>query len=295
MPSIMLEHKTQNGEKLQATFLPEKGMNLISFKKGDLEVIDQSTRSLFDERFAGLGALIGPHFHHRKTEVLPQIQDESLFPHIARVKAKGIQEPFSHGIARYAPWAAEATETRVKGRLTGKDLWNGVPLSSLEGQNFTMALEAHLGEKGLSLQLSVVSDTNSVVGIHYYYALSGGKGKVISTVQDKVRILGELKPIPADWNYDSQHKLEFDLRNEADFTFRPYPETLQGNILLETETYQLRTIYECPCGENCWQLYHPKDASYVCIEPISAQDPRHPNLTVSSLNIQIEILSTSTF
>jgi hypothetical protein len=100
MEQIILANKTSTGQNLQAIFLPEKGMNLISYKKDETEVIDQSTRNLFEERFAGLGALIGPHFHHRKTEVIPPIKDESLFPHIARLKAKGIQEPFSHGIDR---------------------------------------------------------------------------------------------------------------------------------------------------------------------------------------------------
>lgn len=290
MSLIILEHKNHQGELLQATFLPDKGMNLISFKKGDLEIIDQSTKNLFEERYAGLGALIGPHFHRRKPETIPPIQNEALFPHIARVKAKGVQEPFSHGIARYAPWKAEASASHVKAKITGKDLWNGIALSSLEGQNFQMELEAHLREEGLFLTLSVVSDTASLVGIHYYYALPKGKGRVISEVQNQVGIDGELKSIPSDWQFDSQQKLIFDLQKEADFTFHPYPNLLKGSILLETEEYQLRTRYECACSENCWQLYHPKEASFVCIEPISAQDPRHPNLSVSSLNIHLEIL-----
>jgi hypothetical protein len=290
MSAIVLEHQTIQGERLQATFLPDKGMNLISLKKGDLEVIDQTTQNLFEERYAGLGALIGPHFHHRKSEIIPTIKDEHLFPHIARIKAKGIQEPFSHGIARYAPWKAEATANRVKAQLTGKDLWNGIALSVLEGQNFNMSLEAHLQEQGLFLTLSIVSDTASLVGIHYYYALPEGKGRVISEIQNQVGMQGELQSIPTNWQFDSHHRLIFDLQQEADFTFRPFPNLLKGNILLETEKYQLRTRYDCASAENCWQLYHPKDASFVCIEPISSQDPRHPNLTVSSLNIHIEIL-----
>lgn len=290
MSQIELEHLAKDGERLRAVFLPDKGMNLISFKKGEIEVIDQSTLPLFDERYAGLGALIGPHFHHRKPEIIPKIKEESLFPHIARVKAKGIQEPFSHGIARYAPWTAEATQTCVKARLTGKDLWNGVPLSELEGQNFTMGLEAHLHEHGLTLNLSMVSDTDSLAGIHYYYVLPGGRGRVISDVQNQMRIQGELTPLPVSWDFDSQHRLVFDLKEEADITFRPYPDPLKGSILLETEAYCLRTTYDCACAENCWQLYHPKGASFVCIEPISAQDPRHPKLTVSSLSIRLEIM-----
>jgi hypothetical protein len=290
MPNITLKHKSEGAEEIQAVFLPEKGMNLISFKKGNLELIDQSTWSSFEERFAGLGALIGPHFYRRKPKVIPPTPNESLFPHIARVKAKGSQDPFSHGIARYAPWSAESSETKVRARLTGKDTWNGVPLAELEGQNFTMDFEAAVSEKGLDLSLAIVSDTDSVVGIHYYLSLPKGKGIVTSEVQDQVRINRELQPIPKEWNFDEQHRLRFDLDNEADYTFLPYPNKLSGSVLLETDEYALRTTYQSNCSENCWQLYHPKGASFVCIEPISAQDPLHPKLSVSSIQIQIELL-----
>lgn len=293
MQKIVLENQTAQGHRLQAVFLPEKGMNLISYKKNDIEVIDQSTWNIFEERYAGLGALIGPHFHRRPPEIVPKVKNEALFPHIARVKAKGVQDPFSHGIARYAPWKAEASQTSVKAVLTGKDEWNGVSLAELEGQNFKMQLSAELKENGLHLALSVVSDTASLVGIHYYYALPDGQGRVISQVQNQVIIDGKLQSIPSNWDFNDQHELKFNLDQEADFTFRPYPDPLAGKIVLETKGYRLHTYYSCICEENCWQLYHPKGASFVCMEPISSQDPRHPNLTVSAVNIQIEIISDS--
>lgn len=294
--TISLQALAPDGKLLEATFLPEMGMNMISYKKGDIEVIDQSTRSLFEERFAGLGALIGPHFHRRRTESLPKIKDENLFPHIARVKAKGVQDPFSHGIARYAPWKAEATETKVKAVLTGKDLWNGVPLAELEGQNFKMEFNAELRSEGLFLHLSVVSDTDSLVGIHYYYALPNGKGRVISQVQNLMRDPKRgLETIPKEWQFDSQHQMTFELDKDADFTFHPFPNPLEGVIVLETEQYSLKTTYQCACAENSWQLYHPAGSSFVCIEPVSSQDPRHPNLSVSALDIQLEIGRTNDF
>lgn len=288
---IILSSQTENGEKLQATFLPEKGMNLVSYKKGNIEVIDQSTLPLFEERFAGLGALIGPHFHRRKTETLPKIADESLFPHIARIKAKGVQDPFSHGIARYAPWQATATEHSVKASLSGKDTWNGVPLSALEGQNFKMNFHAELTPKGLILNFDVVSDTDSLVGIHYYYHLPQNTGKILAAVQSSFIDQGEKKPLPEDWSIDNQHVLTYDLTNEADFTFFPYPNPLLGKITLDTGAYQLVTTYSCQSQENSWQLYHPKGASFVCIEPISSQDTRHPNLSVSGIRIALEIIT----
>lgn len=289
MEKIILKNQAPDGTLLEAVFLPEKGMNMISFKKGDIEAIDQSTLPLFEERYAGLGALIGPHFHHRRTEVLPKIQDESLFPHIQKVKAKGIQEPFSHGIGRYAPWKAESTDHAVKAVLTGKDTWNGVSLADLEGQNFKMIYSADLQPDGLHIELSVVSDSDSVVGLHYYYYLPDGEGKVVSSVKDRFIAGGEIKNIPIDWEYDEQHQLIFPTNQFADYTFYPYPNPCKSEILLVTTSHSMKIAYESPSQENCWQLYHPENASFVCIEPISAQDPRHPNLTVSSLRVHLNI------
>lgn len=289
---IIITSETAKGEKLQATFLPEKGMNLISYKKDGLEVIDQSTLSIFEERFAGLGALIGPHFYRRRAEILPQIADESLFPHIARVKANGTADPFSHGIARYAPWQAISTLNSVKATLSGKDLWNGVPLSILEGQNFKMNFQAELTPQGLILNLNVVSDTDSVVGIHYYYHLPKNTGRVMAGVQPSYIDKGEKKPLPENWKMDSQRVLTFNLEGEADYTFFPSPHPRESKITLDTGVYQLITTYTCQSQENCWQLYHPKGASFVCIEPLSSQDPRHPNLSVSAIRIVLEIIAS---
>lgn len=286
---ITLKNQTPEGEPLEAVFLPESGMNMISYRKGGLEVIDQSTKALFEERFAGLGALIGPHFHRRKTDTLPVIPDESLFPHIARVKQKGVADPFSHGIGRYAPWKYEATNHRISGVLTGKDTWNGVALSALEGQNFKMTFSAELHPTGLEIALSVVSDKDSLVGIHYYYHLPKGTGKIISQVQNYYLENGEKKPFPSHWNFSEQHVLTFDLNEAADYTFHPFPHPREGKILLDAIDYRLLTTFSCISQENCWQLYHPQGASYACIEPISSQDPRHPNLTVSSIRIHLRI------
>lgn len=292
MNPIVLKNKTASGDILEAVFMPDNGMNMISFKLGDLEVIDQSTRNLFEERYAGLGALIGPHFHHRRREILPIIKDESLFPHIARVKSKGIEEPFSHGIGRYAPWQAKATDTKVSAVLTGKDTWNGVPLAALEGQNFKMTFDAEMTPVGLSLDLSVVSDADSLVGIHYYYYLPNKNGTVTSRVQKTMIDQKVLKPVPEHW-MDGQQTLKLSCDQSIDCTFFPFPDPLGGHILLDAGAHRLLTKYSCLCNENSWQLYHPAGSSFVCIEPISSQDPRHPNLTVSSLHIDLQILTSA--
>lgn len=290
--AVILHNEAHPSERLEATFLPDRGMNLVSFKKGGLEVIDQSTWPLFEERFAGLGALIGPHFHRRNPAILPKIPDESLFPHIARVKAKGTADPFSHGIARYAPWKAVASGSSVKATLTGKDEWNGVTLAALEGQNFKMNFNASLTSTSLEIDLDVVSDADSLVGIHYYFRLPQNSGRVVSPVQPFYIGPDGRQALPSTWNINDQRVLTYDLSQEADFTFYPFPNPREGNITLDAQEYRLNVSYTCPSQENCWQLYHPKGASFACIEPLSSQDPRHPNLTASSIHISLKIYQT---
>ncbi len=264
---ITLKSETEAGVPLEATFDPEHGMNMVSYKKGNIEAMDQSTRAEFESRSAGLGALIGPHFY------------------------KSLASEKTHGVGRYAPWQYEVKDNTIHAKLTGKDEWQGTTLEELEGQNFTMLFTPSLSPKGLHLDLSVVSDTASAVGIHYYYNLPQGTGKVKSSVQNHYYDPHVLRDIPSDWNYNGQHELVWDLENEVDYAFHPYPNPLHGDIILDTGEYAIHTKYDAPSEENAWQLYHPKGASFACVEPVSAQDPRHANLSVSSISIQIEIVS----
>lgn len=291
MDPLVLSTQLPTGESLEATFLPACGMNMVSFKRGSLEVIDQSTKDQFEERFAGLGALIGPHFHRKLEAVVPKVAKEELFPHIARAKAKGVKDPFSHGIARYAPWTVqESSLSKVVATIAGKDRWNEVALSELEGQDFKMRLAAELTADGLSIDLSVVSSSDSVVGLHYYYHLPQGHGTVISRVQNDCIDCGRRGLLKDIAEVDNRRQMAFQLDRPVDCAFYPYPDPCAGEILLDAGSYRLKINYQAPSQENCWNLFHPQGASYVCIEPLSAQDPRHPNLTVSSIHTQLQIL-----
>lgn len=288
---IIISHVTGANERLEAVYLPWQGMNFISFKKGSLEVIDQSTQNLFEDRYAGLGAMIGPHFHHRNPNIIPKIQDEALFPHIARVKAKGTKEPFSHGIGRYAPWKIEKmSEDSIGATLKGTDEWKGVKLKDLEGQDFVMNYHAKMGAEGLLIELSVISDTGSVMGLHTYYAMAGQKGKITAQVQPQINDHGQIKNIPSSWNYDKNHFFHYDAKEEIDAGFYPFPDALAGQILYETATHSIKISYSCDNQENSWQLWHPSGASFVCIEPLSAKIPQKPILSVSKIKILISIL-----
>ncbi|MBN4067238.1 hypothetical protein JYU14_04055 [Simkania negevensis] len=290
MESVTLRAETKEGLPLKAVYCPGKGMNLVSYRWGDIELIAQDTLPLFEDHCAGLGALIGPHFHHRRKEVIPLVPHEEHFLHIARVRARGVAEPFSHGIARYAPWQHEVDGNRIVATLEGKSEWNGVALKELEGQNFRMQYTAELTEGGLAIDYSIISDSDSLVGLHYYYTLVGGKGAVMAKVKNQYLDQGQTKQIPSSWNYDTRMGLlNWDCIDEADYGFHPFADPLNGSIALKTGSYFLQVQYSCTNAENQWQLYHPRGASFVCIEPMSAANPRKPQLTVSGLHVDISV------
>lgn len=290
MTAITLKNTSPFGKPLQATFLPKGGMNLISYRLGETEVIDQQTRPLYQERMAGLGALIGPHFYHRKE--ISSGYDESLFPHIAKVRVQGTKEPFSHGIARYVPWKFVASDTQIKGQLHGNDLFRGVPLKIFEGQDFKMTFEARLLSSGLFIEYKIESEKPSLVGLHYYFALSG-KGTIHGAVQNTYRDKDEWKPLPKEWTKGNH--LHFPLPQEADFGFFPAKKTPTDHdyhMILDTQNYSLHIDYNTASNaEVSCQVFHPKGASYVCVEPLSAKFPPKPLLTRSILETKLEIFS----
>ncbi len=291
MKPITLSTRTKEGETLEATFLPEKGMTLASYKLGEIEAIDQSTKGDFDKARNGLGALIGPHFYARPDFLVPKIDHE--FSHEKVMREKGKVDIFTHGVGRYASWNAEQNGNTIHAELSGEDKLEGIPLSEIEGQNFKMVFDVNLSEEGLKLDISVVSDRDSVVGFHYYYAIgNNGNARVRAAVQDTY--LDNLdgnrkKPLPADWEIDAQRMLTYPLNQDTDCTFYPYPDLLNGEIVLETETHQLSVRTSCPSAENSWQVWHPKGATFACIEPISSQNPRRPNLTVSEISATLNL------
>lgn len=202
------------------------------------------------------------------------------------------EDPFSHGIGRYASWKFEHDNNSISAILKGSDLWNDIPLKELEGQDFIFKYKSILTSKGLNISMSIVSESDSLVGLHYYYSLPKKRGKIISNVQNFYLDSNEKKQIPSDWNFNPKtDELIYDLDRSTDFTFYSSNDPTQGIIFLDAEDYKLKKQFRSNCQECSWQLWHPQGSSFVCIEPISSQDPRHPNLTVSSLDIDIEILN----
>lgn len=293
METVVLSNYDSENKPLKAIFAPEQGMNLLSYKRGDLEVIEQSTKREFEERYAGLGPLIGPHFHTHTSYILPSTIDKTLFPHIQIVEETHRPDPFSHGIARYAPWNYVHSGTQIKGELHGNDLWNGIPLSELEGQDFELHFEARLLSSGLFIKYSITSEKPSMIGLHYYYALANNTGHVRAHVKDQYNDQGKIvKPIPKEWLSGKEGLLNYHLNRDTDFGFLPIEEEHEYKVVLETEGYAIHTHFLSPNGKELqFQIYHPKNAPFCCIEPMTAKEPRKPKRNHSILECKIEILS----
>ncbi|MEI8301600.1 MAG: hypothetical protein WCG10_08355, partial [Chlamydiota bacterium] len=277
---LTLVNSTEFNIPLQAKFSSLHGMNLMSFMQGTTEILDQTTRNLFTQRCAGLGALIGPHFHHRAKEAIPPcLFDYSLFPHLEGEKKTNQTlplEPFSHGIARYVPWKVEYSNTQINAKLSGNDLYKNIAVKNLEGQNFEMVFDVKLVHDGLLLNLTITSEKPSVIGFHYYYSCPPNSF-IQSLVHPVYRNQTGWETLPSEW-LRSKH-LHFDLSQEADFGFKPQACTEHPyyTIILHTPSYQVHLEYTSSNSESTsWQLYRPKNSSFVCIEPLSALNPREP-------------------
>jgi galactose mutarotase-like enzyme len=191
-------------------------------------------------------------------------------------------DPFSHGIGRYAPWQWRREGQKIVAGLKGSDRWRGSTLAELEGTDFVMQMEAELKREGLYLTLHVEAERLSVVGLHYYYALPPGPATVSSRVQPLYNDMGVFKPMQGG-------EFLFDLEREVDYGFLP-ENGKEGEILLRTTAHTLKVCYQGAPDAVSWQLYHPKDASFVCIEPMSVKNPRDLNTSKSSLRVQIDVI-----
>lgn len=286
---VHLKHLSSDGGIVEAHFSPTHGMNLLSFKKNGLELIDQSTKDDFKRRFGGLGPLIGPHFYHREREDIKEI-DEKSFPHIKVLGDLSKTDPLSHGIGRYVSWNYDETSTSISGHICGLDTHNGQTLASFEGFNFELKFHAKVTASGLDIKYSVSSQMHpSTIGLHYYLSLPDKKGIITMKSKDQYNDMGTFKDIPKEWK-DKDGNLSFNLDRAADFGFWPDSSDKCGQALLSTPSHKLKISYKADSEQNAFQIYHPKDASFVCIEPVSAIDPRAPSGTDHKLHIKLEVL-----
>lgn len=289
----ILKNQALDGEPLEAIYAPEKGMNLISYRKGKVNVIDQNMLPLFEKWCSSLGALIGPHFQEQLSPP-PVPSDHPPFPHIALMKAQGKGDLFPNGIARYVPWSYIQSETQIQAELKGSDLYHGFPLKVFEGQDFHMKYMARLLSEGLFISLSIRSERPSLVGLHYAYAFSG-KGNLQGEVQNTYQKEKTWKELPPSWLDEQKTHLTLPLTQRADFGFLPalkHQTDHAYHLNLNTESYSLHFEYNTASdSEISFHLFREENGTSVYITPLSAQLPLFPKLKESTLEVKLGIFS----
>lgn len=288
---IKLTNHSENNQKLEAQFSCNYGMNLVSFKKDNIEIIDQNTKPLFTERCAGLGALIGPHFHHRPSNKIQQNFDIHLFPHIKRNLDQGVKEPFSHGIARYVPWKHKESLTQIDAMLSGSDSYKNTFIKELQGFNFEMHLNVKLVHDGLILDYRCESEIPSVIGFHYYFNCDKSS-KIKAHVKSIYRDGLNYRSIPDTWLGQTQDHISLLAQEPLDFGFQSQrdKDKSMNLIILENQSYDLHIEYiSSNENESSFQVYHPKEGSFVCIEPLSSFSPNTPIHKTNHLQMKLSI------
>jgi galactose mutarotase-like enzyme len=263
-------------------------MNLLSLKSQGVELIDQKTFLLFEQRMAGLGSLIGPHFHSRAELDIPSFDNEALFPHIKIMKEQGRKDFFSHGIGRYVPWTIlSASHCSIQAVLRGNDRIGQVCLREIEGYDFEMHFRATLSDEGFEIFLKYRADKPSTMGLHYYFSLPKGMAYVEGEVQNVYNKEGSFYPLPAKWKREG--RLHFPLDHPCDYGF--LAEKINcGKVLYHNSQFSMALSYDSP-QECCWQLFRPKESSYICIEPICAHNPRSLTQKEGEIKIKIKLLN----
>lgn len=295
MDKIIEISNPNNNYPITAKFNLKQGLNLNSLKIKSHEIICQSTRDLFKERCAGLGALIGPHFHHRNRSHITWPQDLSIFRFLKKLKAQDSDEPFSHGIARYVPWeVTKKASNCFEARLLGKHKYKNIYLKDLEAQDFELKFKADISNNKLNLNYKIKSENNSVIGFHYYYQIEKSdisKSFVSSEVQNYYLDKTSKKSIPNAWlDKNNKNILNFNTNQIADFGFQPKnKKSNSSEIALHNPGYKLKLNYTCDSEDNRFQIYRPDGVDYVCIEPISAMWPYAPKRKSSQLNLELSL------
>lgn len=258
MENIILREGTTEAE-----FDWGNGLSLVRFRTKDGEVKD-------------CAKIIGPHFGRRIPDILPK-----------EAQREGKSDPFPHGIARYAPWSCQVNESSLSARISGKDLFRGVPLKNIQGQDFTMLCDVKLMEEALSYELSVVSESDSLIGLEWI--LDVEQATVQSDVKNLFYASNEIQQLHPEWKTEEMGFMKYAIspQEKTDFVFHPFFDPLRGKITYQTNSRSIRTEYESHSQEISWHLSHEVGAKSFSISPVSSQNPWRPNLTVSSIHISI--------
>ncbi len=252
----MVEDINIASKDTSASFTCNLGLNLISLKLGDIEVIHSAPEGF-----------IGPHFGLRHPSLLG-----------------GGEDPYPFGAARYLPWEAEKkSENEFHAKISGDQ-------ESLEGQKFQIAVDGKIIDDTLRLHQSVVSAADSLIGCQARLRLpKEGENTLRIDSRDKYYVNGKLTQMPEFWERSPDGFVTVSLNTPFEAGFRPIINPLRGRIQLKTDSYLVELEYTSISEESSWYIIYPEESPYISIAAVSSQNPWHPNLTVSSVDMSLKI------
>jgi len=246
MCALLLKSQEKSGEPCEARFDP-KGLRLLSLKCGDREIHTPSDPK-------GYYGVIGPQFG-----------DLGAF--------------MQTGEAMAASWEVEKSEEE---NLTAKHRYEG------EGEEQIYQMEGRISwdKEVLVSTLSIVSDTDSLIGPGYCFPLPDGRGRLEGVIKREGFCEGKTVTL----SEHSGKPVEIDLSHSCSLAVLPYLKPTEGKLLLETKNYQMEILYRSNCEEVSCLIYRPEKGDWICISPVSSKNPWKTNLTVSHVTTEIKFL-----
>jgi hypothetical protein len=241
---------------IRACISPGLGMSLVAFSVGGASILDESRLRQFLDIRKGLGPLILPHFG-----IHPFRPDADLgsIPHVARLKASGVEDPFQHGVGRYSAWAFGADGEKVRGTIDGNTRLAGIPLADLEGFGFEAAVTYGLDAEGLKITIDLSGEQPVAGGIHFYYDLVNRQTAFAEL---------SVEEAPAE-----NRKLRLDFQQAHNTGYRSRGTRDHGTHRLTTDRYTLDTTVLVRGRESrtfdSVILFSPEGQQFACVEPIS--------------------------
>ena len=241
---------------MRAVISPALGMSLVAFTVGGVSVLDESRQLQFLDIRKGLGPLILPHFG-----AAPFRPDADLgsIPHVARLKAIGVDDPFQHGVGRYSAWAIEADGEKVRGTIDGNTRLAGIPLADLEGFGFEAAVTYELDAEGLKIAFDLAGEKPVAGGIHFYYDL---------VTRQTARVELSVEEAPAD---DGVLRLDFRGAHNKGYHARGTQEYCTHRLTTDRYTLDTTVRVRGPASQTFDSviLFSPEGQQFACIEPLS--------------------------
>jgi hypothetical protein len=249
------------GDGWRAVVSPDMGFALVDYSVKEVQILDLKRTPNFIDNRKGLGPLILPHFNQEGP--IPAAVDAKKFPHAAKLKEININHPFQHGVGRYMPWTVTTGENYVEGKISGADKFNGYSLKEIAGFDFSATVRYVAGPYQLLVTFDVTGDKPVFAGIHFYYDLVNAATATVT--------------LPVEGQKDA---LVVKLDQALDNVYLPPRTKDVAKCRLETDTYRLDTfIKTAGAPEESFDavtIFSPKDATFVCVEPLSAV-PGKPN------------------